>query len=66
MPVGRCRIHQKTSMCSSRVLWSFEYARFLLMRQAGVLLHDCGIRFSFFSPHRVWWSTEPTSVLLSE
>ena len=37
MPVGRCRIQQKTSMCDSGVLWSFGFARFLLMRQAGVL-----------------------------
>ena len=37
MPVGRCRIHQKTSMCNSGVLGYLGLARFLLMRQAGVL-----------------------------
>ena len=42
MPVGRCRIQQKTSLRNSGVLGYLGFARFLLMRHAGVL------------PPRVW------------
>lgn len=35
MPMGRCRIHQKTSMCNSGVLGYLEFARFLMNAPCG-------------------------------